>query len=201
MQDNAVQELAKEKGVDISELSKKEIKNAKKEALGGMSKKEMRKSVSAQLQGQMADGKLDAKGMLSDLKKGELSSSNFNAVNSAVDNSKTAFSSAVTEAGGSIKDGVVGGLDKKTRKAVGKKTVSGFTNTATDAVKSSKKFDWGKLANGLQSTAALFASQNTQQPTGSASKGPAPQWNLDNDAYFQKIKRSNRRYTAHASYA
>ena len=166
-----------------------------------MSKKEMRKSVSAQLQGQMADGKLDAKGMLSDLKKGELSSSNFNAVNSAVDNSKTAFSSAVTEAGGSIKDGVVGGLDKKARKAVGKKTVSGFTNTATDAVKSSKKFDWGKLANGLQSTAALFASQNTQQPTGSTSKESVPQWDLDNDAYFQKIKRSNRRYTAHASYA
>ena len=177
------------------------VKDMSADELGGMSKKEMRKSVSAQLQGQMADGKLDAKGMLSDLKKGELSSSNFNAVNSAVDNSKTAFSSAVTEAGGSIKDGVVGGLDKKARKAVGKKTVSGFTNTATDAVKSSKKFDWGKLANGLQSTAALFASQNTQQPTGSASKGPAPQWNLDNDAYFQKIKRSNRRYASQASYA
>lgn len=201
MQDNAVQELAKEKGVDVSELTKDEIKNAKNEALGGMSQKEMRKSVSAQLQGQMADGSLNAKDVLSDLKKGELSSNNFNAVNNAVDKSKTAFSSAVTEAGGSIKDGVVGGLDKKTRKAVGKQTVSGFTNTATNTVKSSKKFDWGKLANGLQSTAALFASQNTQQSTGATTtKQAPPQWDLSKDAYFQKIARGNRAYVSHASY-
>ena len=177
------------------------VKDMTEEQLGGMSKKEMRKSVSAQLQGQMADGNLNAKDVLSDLKKGELSSNNFNAVNNAVDKSKTAFSSAVTEAGGSIKDGVVGGLDKKTRKAVGKQTVSGFTNTATNTVKSSKKFDWGKLANGLQSTAALFASQNTQQPTGATTtKQAPPQWDLSKDAYFQKIARGNRAYVSHASY-
>ncbi len=177
------------------------VKDMTEEQLGGMSKKEMRKSVSAQLQGQMADGSLNAKDVLSDLKKGELSSNNFNAVNNAVDKSKTAFSSAVTEAGGSIKDGVVGGLDKKTRKAVGKQTVSGFTNTTTNTVKSSKKFDWGKLANGLQSTAALFASQNTQQPTGATTtKQAPPQWDLSKDAYFQKIARGNRAYVSHASY-
>lgn len=177
------------------------VKDMTEEQLGGMSKKEMRKSVSAQLQGQMADGSLNAKDVLSDLKKGELSSNNFNAVNNAVDKSKTAFSSAVTEAGGSIKDGVVGGLDKKTRKAVGKQTVSGFTNTATNTVKSSKKFDWGKLASGLQSTAALFASQNTQQSTGTTTtKQAPPQWDLSKDARYQKIARGNRAYVSHASY-
>lgn len=177
------------------------VKDMTEEQLGGMSKKEMRKSVSAQLQGQMADGNLNAKDVLSDLKKGELSSNNFNAVNNAVDKSKTAFSSAVTEAGGSIKDGVVGGLDKKTRKAVGKQTVSGFTNTATNTVKSSKKFDWGKLASGLQSTAALFASQNTQQSTGTTTtKQAPPQWDLSKDARYQKIARGNRAYVSHASY-
>lgn len=192
--DQATQKLAS------NAAARDAVKDMTTEELNGMSKKEMRKSISGQLQGQMADGSLNAKDVLSDLKKGELSSNNFNAVNNAVDKSKTAFSSAVTEAGGSIKDGVVGGLDKKTRKAVGKQTVSSFTNTATDTVKSSKKFDWGKLANGLTSTAALFNSQNTQQAAGTTSKGPAPQWNLNNDSRFQKIARSNRTYASHASY-
>ena len=177
------------------------VKDMTEEQLGGMSKKEMRKSVSAQLQGQMAADKTGAfqDNLINDIKDGTVK--NNNSVNLAASTAKDSFSSAVTEAGGSIKDGVVGGLDKKTRKAVGKKTVSGFTNTATNTVKSSKKFDWGKLANGLQSTAALFASQNTQQPTGATTtKQAPPQWDLSKDAYFQKIARGNRAYVSHASY-
>ena len=171
------------------------------EQLGGMSKKEMKKSISGQLQGQMADGKLDANGMLKDLKNGNLSETNFNAVNSAADSARTSFSSAVEGAGGTIKDGVVSGLNNKVRKQTGKDVVSKFQNVASKSTKSSQKFDWGKFANGLQSTAALFTSQNTAAPqyTGET-KGYAPQWDLSQDSKFQKIRRARIASYGHASY-
>lgn len=170
------------------------VKEMSTEELGGMSKKEMRKSISAQLQEQMAADKTGVfqENLIKDIKDGQLKD-NY-AINSAVDSSKAAFNEAVTNAGGSIKDGVVGGLDKKTRKSIGKTAASNFSNTATDTVKSSKKFDWGKLANGLQSTAAKLGSQNTQQTPTTTSKGPAPQWDLSSDSKFQKIYNYNRRY-------
>ncbi|MFQ8625302.1 MAG: hypothetical protein ACLSA2_01880 [Candidatus Gastranaerophilaceae bacterium] len=66
---------------------------------------------------------------------------------------------------------------------------SRFSNTATDTVKSSKKFDASKLVQGLQSTAALFNQQGTQQ-TASTNKGPAPQWDLSRNSRYQKIRNS-----------
>ena len=181
--------------------ARKAVKKMSTEELGGMSKKEMRKSISAQLQEQMATDKTGVlqKNLIKDIKDGQLKD-NY-AINNAVDSSKAAFNKAVTNAGGSIKDGVVSGLDKKTRKAIGKTAASNFSNTATDTVKSSKKFDWGKLANGLQATAAKLGAQNSQQPIDNSTvKEAPPQWDLSKDAYFQKIARSNRAYALHARY-
>lgn len=177
------------------------IKKDGMEGLGGMSTKQARKAASAQLQAQMANGTIStdakwAKGQLNDLSE-QLTSVSPNGTSiaqQALDSSKTQFADAVTSAGGSIKDGVVSGLDKKAKKEINNKVKTGFTNTATDTVKSSKKFDWGKLANGLQSTAAKLGSQNTQQTPTTTSKGPAPQWDLSSDSKFQKIYNYNRRY-------
>ena len=174
------------------------IKKDGMEGLGGMSTKQARKAASAQLQAQMANGTIStdakwAKGQLNDLSE-QLTSVSPNGTSiaqQALDSSKTQFADAVTSAGGSIKDGVVSGLDKK---EINNKVKTGFTNTATDTVKSSKKFDWGKLANGLQSTAAKLGSQNTQQTASTTSKGPAPQWDLSQDRIFQKTYNYNRRY-------
>ena len=177
------------------------VKDMSAEELGGMSKKQARKSVSAQLQSQMADGTIStdakwAKGQLNDLTEQMTSvpKDGTSIAQQALNNSKTQFAEAVTSAGGTIKDGVVGGLDKKAKKAINEQVKTGFTNTATNTVKSSKKFDWSKLASGLQSTAALFNSQNTQQAPTTTSKGPAPQWDLSQDSKFQKIYNYNRRY-------
>lgn len=177
------------------------IKKDGMEGLGGMSTKQARKAASAQLQAQMANGTIStdakwAKGQLNDLSE-QLTSVSPNGTSiaqQALDSSKTQFADAVTSAGGTIKDGVVGGLDRKTKKAINEQVKTGFTNTATNTVKSSKKFDWGKLANGLQATAAKLGSQNTQQTPTTTSKGPAPQWDLSSDSKFQKIYNYNRRY-------
>lgn len=179
------------------------IKKDGMEGLGGMSTKQARKAASAQLQAQMADPNSGittnakwAKGQLNDLTE-QLTSApkdGTSIAQQALNNSKTQFADAVTSAGGSIKDGVVGGLDRKTKKAINEQVKTGFTNTATNTVKSSKKFDWGKLANGLQATAAKLGSQNTQQTPTTTSKGPAPQWDLSSDSKFQKIYNYNRRY-------
>lgn len=179
------------------------IKKDGMEGLGGMSTKQARKAASAQLQAQMADPNSGittnakwAKGQLNDLTE-QLTSApkdGTSIAQQALNNSKTQFADAVTSAGGSIKDGVVSGLDKKAKKEINNKVKTGFTNTATNTVKSSKKFDWGKLANGLQSTAAKLGSQNTQQTANTTSKGPAPQWDLSQDRIFQKTYNYNRRY-------
>ena len=179
------------------------IKKDGMEGLGGMSTKQARKAASAQLQAQMADPNSGittnakwAKGQLNDLTE-QLTSApkdGTSIAQQALNNSKTQFADAVTSAGGSIKDGVVSGLDKKAKKEINNKVKTGFTNTATNTVKSSKKFDWGKLANGLQSTAAKLGSQNTQQTPTTTSKGPAPQWDLSQDRIFQKTYNYNRRY-------
>lgn len=177
------------------------IKKDGMEGLGGMSTKQARKAASAQLQAQMANGTIStdakwAKGQLNDLSE-QLTSVSPNGTSiaqQALDSSKTQFADAVTSAGGTIKDGVVGGLDRKTKKAINEQVKTGFTNTATDTVKSSKKFDWGKLANGLQATAAKLGSQNTQQTTQNTTKPAPAQWDLSSDSKFQKIYNYNRRY-------
>lgn len=178
------------------------VKDMSTEELGGMSKKQARKATAAKLQAQMADGTIStdakwAKGQLNDLSE-QLTSVSPNGTSiaqQALNSSKTQFADAVTSAGGTIKDGVVSGLDKKTKKAINEQVKTGFTNTATNTVKTSKKFDWNKLANGLQATAAKLGSQNTQPQQTNTAKKPAPaQWDLSSDRRFQKIHNYNRRY-------
>lgn len=177
------------------------VKDMSTEELGGMSKKQARKATAAKLQAQMADGTIStdakwAKGQLNDLTEQITSvpKDGTSIAQQALNSSKTQFADAVTSAGGSIKDGVVGGLDKKAKNEINNKVKTGFTNTATDTVKSSKKFDWGKLANGLQATAAKLGSQNTQQTTQNTTKPAPAQWDLSSDSKFQKIYNYNRRY-------
>ena len=177
------------------------IKKDGMEGLGGMSTKQARKSTSAKLQAQMANGTIStdakwAKGQLNDLTEQmtSVSKDGTSIAQQALNNSKTQFADAVTSAGGTIKDGVVGGLDRKAKSAINEQVKTGFTNTATNTVKSSQKFDWSKLANGLQATAAKFGSQNTQQTAQNTTKPAPAQWDLSKDRIFQKTYNYNRRY-------
>lgn len=177
--------------------TKEQIKQAKSEALGGMTKKEMKQSISGKLQEQMANKEISSKDLFNDIKNKSISS------NSAVANAKKEaidkFSSNVKAANGTITNGVVTGLDKKARKEVGKKTVTGFTNTASVAKKSTQKFDFQKLSQGLMSTAALFSAQNTN--TQGTHKGYAAQWDLNADPKMRRIRNARMASVRHAAYA
>lgn len=179
--------------------AKQAVKNMDAEQLGGMTKKEMKKSISGELQGQLANNEINSKDLFNDVKNKSIKSND--AVNGARDKAAAAFKENVYAAKGSldIPNGVVTGLDKKARKEVGKKTVTGFTNTASVAKKSTQKFDFQKLSQGLMSTAALFSAQNTN--TQGTHKGYAAQWDLNADPKMRRIRNARMASVRHAAYA
>lgn len=179
--------------------AKQAVKNMDAEQLGGMTKKEMKKSISGELQGQLANNEINSKDLFNDVKNKSIKSND--AVNGARDKATAAFKENVYAAKGSLDapNGVVTGLDKKARKEVGKKTVTGFTNTASVAKKSTQKFDFQKLSQGLMSTAALFSAQNTN--TQGTHKGYAAQWDLNADPKMRRIRNARMASVRHAAYA
>lgn len=179
--------------------AKQAVKNMDAEQLGGMTKKEMKKSISGELQGQLANNEINSKDLFNDVKNKSIKSND--AVNGARDKATAAFKENVYAAKGSldVQNGVVTGLDKKARKEVGKKTVTGFTNTASVAKKSTQKFDFQKLSQGLMSTAALFSAQNTN--TQGTHKGYAAQWDLNADPKMRRIRNARMASVRHAAYA
>lgn len=179
--------------------AKQAVKNMDAEQLGGMTKKEMKKSISGELQGQLANNEINSKDLFDDVKNKSIKSND--AVNGARDKAAAAFKENVYAAKGSLDapNGVVTGLDKKARKEVGKKTVTGFTNTASVAKKSTQKFDFQKLSQGLMSTAALFSAQNTN--TQGTHKGYAAQWDLNADPKMRRIRNARMASVRHAAYA
>lgn len=179
--------------------AKQAVKNMDAEQLGGMTKKEMKKSISGELQGQLANNEINSKDLFNDVKNKSIKSND--AVNGARDKAAAAFKENVYAAKGSldVPNGVVTGLDKKARKEIGKKTVTGFTNTASVAKKSTQKFDFQKLSQGLMSTAALFSAQNTN--TQGTHKGYAAQWDLNADPKMRRIRNARMASVRHAAYA
>lgn len=179
--------------------AKQAVKNMDAEQLGGMTKKEMKKSISGELQGQLANNEINSKDLFNDVKNKSIKSND--AVNGARDKAAAAFKENVYAAKGSLDapNGVVTGLDKKARKEVGKKTVTGFTNTASVAKKSTQKLDFQKLSQGLMSTVALLSAQNTN--TQGTHKGYAAQWDLNADPKMRRIRNARIASVRHAAYA
>ena len=179
--------------------AKQAVKNMDAEQLGGMTKKEMKKSISGELQGQLANNEINSKDLFNDVKNKSIKSND--AVNGARDKAAAAFKENVYAAKGSldVQNGVVTGLDKKARKEVGKKTVTGFTNTASVAKKSTQKFNFQKLSQGLMSTVALLSAQNTN--TQGTHKGYAAQWDLNADPKMRRIRNARMASVRHAAYA
>lgn len=179
--------------------AKQAVKNMDAEQLGGMTKKEMKKSISGELQGQLANNEINSKDLFNDVKNKSIKSND--AVNGARDKAAAAFKENVYAAKGSldVPNGVVTGLDKKARKEVGKKTVTGFTNTASVAKKSTQKLDFQKLSQGLMSTVALLSAQNTN--TQGTHKGYAAQWDLNADPKMRRIRNARMASVRHAAYA
>ncbi len=207
-------------------------KLAEKGELGGLTEKQMRKSISSQLYANASfDEDLAGKWSKKQFEsyKGKMTKTNANgqtfaraAANEAKSTYATNTMAKLKEAGldgkykvtsdGKITDKVSGKkvtlseIKKTSRKdARGIKramnsgassTVSGFQNEAKEATKtkSTQKFDFAKFSQNLMTMGAMLMATNSNNTQGR--RGYAPQWDLANDAAFQKIYRSNRAHRA-----
>ena len=227
------------KKLTANTLAKEKAKKlAEKGELGGLTEKQMRKSISSQLYAN-ADFDEDLAGKWSKKqfesykekmtekvvgKDGKLTDQTF--VSAAANKAKSTYATntmaKLKEAGldgkykvtsdGKITDKVSGKevtlseIKKTSRKdARGIKramnsgassTVSGFQNEAKEATKtkSTQKFDFAKFSQNLMTMGAMLMATNSNNTQGR--RGYAPQWDLANDATFQKIYRSNRAHRA-----
>lgn len=218
----AANTIAKEEASKLAEEGK----------LGGLTEKQMRKSISSQLQANASfDEDLAGKWSKKQFEsyKGKMTKTNANgqtfaraAANEAKSTYATNTMAKLKEAGldgkykvtsdGKITDKVSGkevnlseikktsrkdarGI-KRAMKSGASSTVSAFQNVAKEATKtkSSQKFDYTKLSQTLMATGAMLIATNSNNTQGR--RGYAPQWDLSNDARFQKIHRSNRAHRA-----
>ncbi len=224
------------KKLTANTLAKKKVEGMSKEELGGLSKKQMRKSISSQLYANADfDKKLEgnwAKKQFESYKEkmtekvvgkdGKLTDQTF--VSAATNKAKSTYATNTLKAAGlgdkytvaadgTIRDaaGNETSLDKIKAAATNKKeakaiksamrqsrssTVSGFQNEAKEATKtkSTQKFDFAKFSQNLMTMGAMLMATNSNNMQGR--RGYAPQWDLANDATFQKIYRSNRAHRA-----
>ena len=224
--DKSAKEATKKLGANI--VSKEEAKKlAEKGKLGGLTEKQMRKSIKSQL---LANDSITTSGNWSKKQlKGYMENMKANdgsLVETAANKAKSTYATntmaKLKEAGldgkykvtsdgkifdkASGKEVTLSEIKKTSRKdARGIKramnsgassTVSGFKNEAKEATKtkSSQKFDYNKLSQTLMATGAMLIATNSNNTQGR--RGYAPQWDLSNDARFQKIYRSNRAHRA-----
>lgn len=224
--DKSAKEATKKLGANI--VSKEEAKKlAKKGKLGGLTEKQMRKSIKSQL---LANDSITTSGNWSKKQlKGYMDNMKANdgsLIEAAADKARSTYATntmaKLKEAGldgkykvtsdGKITDKVSGkevtlseikktnrkdarGI-KRAMKSGASSTVSSFQNVAKEATKtkSSQKFDYNKLSQTLMATGAMLIATNSNNTQGR--RGYAPQWDLSNDARFQKIHRSNRAHRA-----
>ena len=216
------------KKLTANTLAKKEVEGMSKDELGGLSKKQMRKSISSQLYAN-ADFDKDLAGKWSKKQfesyKEKMTKTNANGqtfASAAADKAKSTYATNTLKAAGLgdkytvAADGTISdatgnktSLDKIKAAATNKKeakaikramrqsrssTVSGFQNIAKNATKTTQKFDFTKFSQSMMSTAAMLMATNSNNTQGR--RGYVPQWDLANDATFQKIHRSNRAHRA-----
>ena len=217
-------------------VAKEQVKGMSDEKLGGLSKKQMRKSISSQLQANADfDKKLEGNWSKKQFesykekmtgkvigKDGKLTDQTF--ASAAANKAKSTYATNTLKAAGLgdkytvAADGTISdaagnktSLDKIKAAATNKKeakaiksamrqsrssTVSGFQNEAKEATKtkSTQKFDFAKFSQNLMTMGAMVMATNSNNTQGR--RGYAPQWDLANDATFQKIYRSNRAHRA-----
>ena len=219
------------KKLTANTLAKKEAKKLAEEGkLGGLTEKQMRKSISSQLFANAGfDEDLAGKWSKKQFEsyKEKMTKTNANgqtfaraAANEAKSTYATNTMAKLKEAGldgkykvtsdGKITDKVSGkevtlsqikstnkkdarGI-KRAMKSGASSTVSNFQNIAKNATKTTQKIDFTKFSQSMMTTAAMLMATNSNNTQGR--RGYVPQWDLANDATFQKIHRSNRAHRA-----
>ena len=160
-----------------NKVAKEQVKNMNKEELGGLSKKEMKKSISNDLQAKMNAEKPEftSKDLLSGKADDQITKSK--------DSIKKTFDTELKNASGK----------KATNKARSATVKSYADKAAKTRVKSTVSFD--SLSKNLMNTAAVFAQNKEQENSG---VGFAPYTLHTNSRYQQDLKRMQARQAAYA---
>ncbi len=206
----------------VEEATKGMTKDQAKEALGGMSEKQARKYMTADLQKQMQDKTINVDGMSFKEMSEQIKNTTGDkaGVQVAMDNAKKAYTNAQNTAQeslniSSLTQNKSGKYVTDTMKKDGKttKTVSQgkFNKTVNKNFKQAindigvKKFDaqWGSnitaLGNSVQNIASVLSTNDTVNTFSGGKKKPLPPAQLD--ARTQRIMMKNQRYRAIRGYA
>ena len=212
MTDDALKNLTSEQKAEMTKnLSKKSMKEAKEQALGGMTEKQARKYMAADIQKQMQDGKVT--GSYKELVQNAQSKTS-----DALDHAKTAYNNANNTARNGLKiasdaTSVDGKFTTNVLKKNGTaKTVSegkldrltnkNFKNAINNIGAKNPSFDFNsitKLGNSVSNIATVISTNSTMKSMSTTKKTLAP---AQLDARTQRIMQRNQRYrAARAMYA
>lgn len=176
--------------VAADKAAKEQVKQMEQKGVDfkGMSKKDMRKSISKDLQSQMNGEKatLNRKDLLD--KKGELTKTGKDATEKSAGRVSEEFTKQIDKQGGNIK-------------TASKATLKKFRNEASKKVSKSST-SWGdrmqQMNQGFMTLASIYGmSQNNR----TSNKRHASQWDLNSDPRMARIMRSNESYRARRAYA
>lgn len=175
-----------------NEAAKQQVEQMKQENVDfkGMSEKDMKKSISNDLQAQM-NGENATLNRADLFKDGQLT-----------DAGKTATGKSATNVGNEFSTQL--GKKGATAKSAGKATVKTFKNKASGTKSSTNWVDnMNKFSQGLSSFAQMYGMMNGGMGMGmmnGTTGGYVPQWDLSSDPRMARIMRSNQAHRAHAMY-
>lgn len=174
--------------VAADKAAKKQVEKMNDNQLNGMSKKDMRKSISKDLQSQMNGEKatLNRKDLLD--KKGKLTKTGETEGQKSADRVSKEFTKQIDKQGGNVK-------------TASKATLKKFRNEASKTISKSST-SWGdrmqQMNQGFMTLASIYGmSQNNR----TSNKRHASQWDLNSDPRMARIMRSNESYRARRAYA
>lgn len=173
------------------QAAKQQVENMSDSDLKGMSKKDMRKSISNDLQAQM-NGENPTLNRNDLLRDGKLTTAGKTATQDSANRVGTEFSTQLGKQGATLK-------------TASKATVKSFRNIASSSNPIQKSStNWGdrmqQFSQGLTTLASIYG-MSQGNGTSSSTKGHAAQWDLNSDPRMAKIMRSRQQHRAHRAYA
>ena len=173
--------------IDANKIAKEQVKGMQDGELNGMSRKDMRKSISKDLQAHM-NGK-DATLNRSDLlENGKLTEAGRTAGQESANRVGEEFTLQIGKQGGNAK-------------IASKATLKHFRNEASKTISKSSTSWQDRMQQMNQGFMTLASIYGMSQNSGTSNKRHAEQWDLNSDPRMARIMRNNELYRARRAYA
>ena len=173
--------------IDADKIAKEQVKGMQDGELNGMSRKDMRKSISKDLQAKMngKDATLNRNDLL---ENGKLTEAGRTAGQESANEVGKEFTLQIGKQGGNAK-------------IASKATLKHFRNEASKTISKSST-SWGdrmqQMSQGFMTLASIYG---MSQNSGTSNKRHAEQWDLNSDPRMARIMRNNELYRARRAYA